>query len=235
MRESREVMAGNHKHTQSKNQLNLEIDCVRIQTESLYSLTWPASGNARSARRASPSATPGCACSPTRASPGRRWTRSPRPRTSRARRSSPTSRPRRRSSSATAAPRSRAWPPACSGDHEGTVAVVREWLTELAGWFEPELVLQHRLAREVPDRRRAPAAALRRGRARHRRRARSRARARARRTPGRRRRWSPPCASPRRPRPLAWSRRSARSARTRSNALLANAVAFAEAGIAAIG
>ena len=35
-------------------------------------------------------------------------------------------------------------------DHEGTVAVVREWLTELAGWFEPELVLQHRLAREVP-------------------------------------------------------------------------------------
>ena len=36
------------------------------------------------------------------------------------------------------------------GDHEGTVAVVREWLTELAGWFEPELVLQHRLAREVP-------------------------------------------------------------------------------------
>ncbi len=36
------------------------------------------------------------------------------------------------------------------GDHEGTVAVVREWLTELAGWFEPELLLQHRLAREVP-------------------------------------------------------------------------------------
>jgi len=35
-------------------------------------------------------------------------------------------------------------------DHEGTVAVVREWLTELAGWFEPELLLQHRLAREVP-------------------------------------------------------------------------------------
>jgi len=36
------------------------------------------------------------------------------------------------------------------GDHEGTVAVVREWLTELAGWFEPELLLQHRLARETP-------------------------------------------------------------------------------------
>ncbi len=36
------------------------------------------------------------------------------------------------------------------GDHEGTVAVVREGLTELAGWFEPELLLQHRLAREVP-------------------------------------------------------------------------------------
>ncbi|HEX5868214.1 MAG TPA: helix-turn-helix domain-containing protein [Beijerinckiaceae bacterium] len=34
--------------------------------------------------------------------------------------------------------------------HEGTVAVVREWLTELAGWFEPELLLQHRLAREAP-------------------------------------------------------------------------------------
>jgi AcrR family transcriptional regulator len=35
-------------------------------------------------------------------------------------------------------------------DHDGTVAVVRTWLTELAGWFEPELVLQHQLAREVP-------------------------------------------------------------------------------------
>jgi AcrR family transcriptional regulator len=31
-----------------------------------------------------------------------------------------------------------------------TVAVVRAWLRELAGWFEPELVLQQRLAREVP-------------------------------------------------------------------------------------
>jgi AcrR family transcriptional regulator len=31
-----------------------------------------------------------------------------------------------------------------------TLAVVRTWLGELAGWFEPELVLQQRLAREVP-------------------------------------------------------------------------------------
>ena len=35
-------------------------------------------------------------------------------------------------------------------DDERTIAVVRAWLTELAGWFEPELVLQQRLAREVP-------------------------------------------------------------------------------------
>ena len=33
---------------------------------------------------------------------------------------------------------------------ESTIAVVRGWLGELAGWFEPELVLQQRLAREVP-------------------------------------------------------------------------------------
>jgi AcrR family transcriptional regulator len=35
-------------------------------------------------------------------------------------------------------------------DHRTTIAVVRAWLDELAGWFEPELVLQQRLAREVP-------------------------------------------------------------------------------------
>jgi AcrR family transcriptional regulator len=35
-------------------------------------------------------------------------------------------------------------------DHETTIAVVRAWLDDLAGWFEPELVLQQRLAREVP-------------------------------------------------------------------------------------
>jgi AcrR family transcriptional regulator len=33
---------------------------------------------------------------------------------------------------------------------QATLAVVRAWLGELAGWFEPELVLQQRLAREVP-------------------------------------------------------------------------------------
>ncbi len=33
---------------------------------------------------------------------------------------------------------------------ETTISVVRAWLDELAGWFEPELVLQQRLAREVP-------------------------------------------------------------------------------------
>jgi AcrR family transcriptional regulator len=32
----------------------------------------------------------------------------------------------------------------------GTVATVREWLGQLAGWFEPELVLQLKIAREVP-------------------------------------------------------------------------------------
>ena len=31
-----------------------------------------------------------------------------------------------------------------------TLSVVRTWLGELAGWFEPELVLQQRLVREVP-------------------------------------------------------------------------------------
>jgi AcrR family transcriptional regulator len=35
-------------------------------------------------------------------------------------------------------------------DEQTTIAVVRAWLDELAGWFEPELVLQQRLAREVP-------------------------------------------------------------------------------------
>ncbi len=33
---------------------------------------------------------------------------------------------------------------------ETTVSVVRAWLDDLTGWFEPELVLQQRLAREVP-------------------------------------------------------------------------------------
>ena len=35
-------------------------------------------------------------------------------------------------------------------DGQITITVVRAWLDELAGWFEPELVLQQRLAREVP-------------------------------------------------------------------------------------
>jgi AcrR family transcriptional regulator len=35
-------------------------------------------------------------------------------------------------------------------DHQTTIAVVRVWLDELVGWFEPELVLQQRLARDVP-------------------------------------------------------------------------------------
>ena len=34
--------------------------------------------------------------------------------------------------------------------HQTTIAVVRSWLGDLAGWFEPELVLQQQLAREVP-------------------------------------------------------------------------------------
>jgi AcrR family transcriptional regulator len=33
---------------------------------------------------------------------------------------------------------------------EDTIATVRAWLGELSGWFEPELVLQLRLAHEVP-------------------------------------------------------------------------------------
>jgi AcrR family transcriptional regulator len=32
----------------------------------------------------------------------------------------------------------------------GTIATVREWLGQLGGWIEPELVLQLKLAREVP-------------------------------------------------------------------------------------
>jgi AcrR family transcriptional regulator len=36
------------------------------------------------------------------------------------------------------------------GEHDGTITVVREWLAQLAGWLEPELVLQQRLIREVP-------------------------------------------------------------------------------------
>jgi hypothetical protein len=35
-------------------------------------------------------------------------------------------------------------------DGQSTITVVRAWLDQLAGWFEPELVLQQRLAREVP-------------------------------------------------------------------------------------
>jgi AcrR family transcriptional regulator len=35
-------------------------------------------------------------------------------------------------------------------EQETTITVVRAWLDELTGWFEPELVLQQRLAREVP-------------------------------------------------------------------------------------
>lgn len=35
-------------------------------------------------------------------------------------------------------------------DDETTIAVVRRWLDDLTGWFEPELVLQQRLAREMP-------------------------------------------------------------------------------------
>jgi AcrR family transcriptional regulator len=35
-------------------------------------------------------------------------------------------------------------------DGETTITVVRAWLDELVGWFEPELVVQQRLAREVP-------------------------------------------------------------------------------------
>ena len=33
--------------------------------------------------------------------------------------------------------------------HEPTIAIVRAWLDELTGWFEPELVLQQRLARDT--------------------------------------------------------------------------------------
>jgi|SRR5829696_1653242 len=33
----------------------------------------------------------------------------------------------------------------------GIVPAVREWLRQLTGWLEPDLLLQRRLAREVPD------------------------------------------------------------------------------------
>src|SRR5215208_7701916 len=36
-----------------------------------------------------------------------------------------------------------------TGEH-ATVAIVRDWLRELTGWLEPELLLQLRLGREVP-------------------------------------------------------------------------------------
>ncbi len=32
----------------------------------------------------------------------------------------------------------------------GAMPTIRAWLRQLAGWIEPDLVLQHRLAREVP-------------------------------------------------------------------------------------
>ena len=35
-------------------------------------------------------------------------------------------------------------------EDQTTIVLVRAWLDELTGWFEPELVLQQRLAREVP-------------------------------------------------------------------------------------
>jgi hypothetical protein len=34
---------------------------------------------------------------------------------------------------------------------QSTIAAVRAWLTGLTGWIEPELLLQLRLAREVPS------------------------------------------------------------------------------------
>jgi AcrR family transcriptional regulator len=36
------------------------------------------------------------------------------------------------------------------GDGEPTITTVRAWLTELTGWLEPELLLQHRLRHEAP-------------------------------------------------------------------------------------
>ena len=172
MWERREVMAPDSTQTQSKNQLSLKLDGV------LYSARWPASGNARSARPASPSATRACGCSPSRASPARRSTRSPRRPTSPARRSSPTSRPRRRSSSATASAAIDGLAPALRerpGD-ETTIARRPRLARRAHGLARARARPAAALVREVPDRRRPPAAALRRGRTRHRRGVRGRAR-----------------------------------------------------------
>ena len=40
--------------------------------------------------------------------------------------------------------------PRCARTRGGTIATVRAWLGQHPGWIEPELVLQLKLAREVP-------------------------------------------------------------------------------------
>ena len=163
------------KSTQSKNQM----ECYILGR-------WPGSGNARSARPASRSATRACGCSPSRASPARRSTRSPEAAdVSRATVFTyfPTKEEIVFGDGSVAIDelgrRLRERP-----EGETTIVVVRAWLDELVGWFEPELVVQQQLDARGADRRRPPPAALRRGRAPHR----GGARGRARPGPGARRR-----------------------------------------------
>ena len=116
-----------------------------------------------------------------------------------------------------------------------TVDMVRGWLEALSGWFEAELVLQMRLAREVPAvgaRRLQLHGEAERAIASRSRPSWGRVRSWPRGSPPRR--WSRACASRRRPRPRGWSRRTASSPSAEVTALLDGAVAFAEAGIAAI-
>ena len=140
-------MAGHSSQTQSKNQLSLKFDGVLY-----FGLSGRSEGTqeARDARRDPRRGDEAVRRSGLRRDDDRPDRRGGR--TCRARRCSATSRPRRRSSSAKAAPRSSGSPPACASAPAGetTIAVVRAWLDELTGWFEPELVLQQRLVREVP-------------------------------------------------------------------------------------
>ena len=150
MSESREVMAGNHTHTQSKIQLNLEIDRVVIQMESLYSLR--VAGLRERKKRATRIAIRDAAM---RLFDDQGFAGTTMDQIAEAADVSratvftyfPT---KEEIVFGDGAPAIEGLAARLQGDHEGTVAVVREWLTELAGWFEPELVLQHRLAREVP-------------------------------------------------------------------------------------
>ena len=141
----------------------------------LYLRSWPDSGSARSSRRASRSATPRCACSPSQGFAATTIDQiAEAADVSRATVFTyfPTKEEIVFGEAAAAieglAARLRERP-----DDESTIAAVRAWLGELAGWLEPELRAPAAARPRGPGRRRPPAAALRRHRARHRRLARA--------------------------------------------------------------